>query len=81
MYVKTVSATLNIRDFYSEVNSNMITEEYVLLVDLLEKVDRKFNGVSKKQDDLTEKIEDKIKETKKIEEHKILTYSLPLSII
>jgi adenine-specific DNA methylase len=81
MYVKTVSATLNIRDFYSEVNSKMITEEYALLVDLLEKVDLKFNGVSKKQDDLTEKIEDKIKETKKIEEYKKLCYSLPLSMI
>jgi RNase adaptor protein for sRNA GlmZ degradation len=60
----------------------MGTDEHKLLIDLAEKIDLKFKGVTKKQKDLAEKIENKIKETQETTSmFQSAAYSFPLSII
>ncbi len=60
----------------------MGTDEHKLLIDLAEKIDLKFTGVTKKQKDLTDKIDNKIKETQETTSmFSAAAYSFPLSMI
>ena len=57
----------------------MAADEFVILLDLYQTIEQKFNKVTRQQQDLTEKLDLKIKETEMLS-IELKDQSLPLSI-
>lgn len=57
----------------------MVADEFVILLDLYQAIEQKFSKVTRQQQDLTEKLDLKIKETEMLS-IKMKDQSLPLSI-
>lgn len=57
----------------------MVADEFVILLDLYQTIEQKFSKVTRQQQDLTEKLDLKIKETEMLS-IELKDQSLPLSI-